>query len=100
VRLGVFVDVGQVYERDSRILSLDHIRVTPGVGLRVTTPLGPVRLDVAYNGYAAERGTLFFQDSLQNLTEMDGGALYPRRPAAPASFWDRLVFQFAIGQAY
>ena len=32
------------------------IRVTPGIGLRVATPLGPARLDVAYNPYKLQAG--------------------------------------------
>ena len=58
VRLAAFVDVGRVWQREAEVWSLDSLRVTPGVGLRVTTPLGPVRLDVAYNGYGSEPGPL------------------------------------------
>lgn len=96
VRFGAFVDLGQVYERE-RVISFENIRVTPGVGVRVATPLGPVRLDVAYNGYPPEQGPVL-QPSATGFTELS--ARYPRTPRAPASFWDRLVFQFAIGQAY
>src|SRR2546425_3621884 len=35
------------------------LRVTPGVGLRFATPLGPVRLDAAYNGYPSEPGPVY-----------------------------------------
>jgi outer membrane protein assembly factor BamA len=99
VRLGAFVDVGLLYERESKPISFDNIRVTPGVGVRVATPLGPVRLDVAYNGYARESGQLFFSDivadSLGKFREP-----YPSRGTVPRRFVDRLVFQFAIGQAF
>src|SRR2546428_10011331 len=37
-------------------LPIYGLRVTPGVGLRFATPLGPVRLDAAYNGYPSEPG--------------------------------------------
>lgn len=97
LRLGLFVDVGQVYERQTEVYSFHNVRVTPGVGLRVTTPLGPVRVDVAYNGYALEPGTLLLQnDSTHTLEELPG--TYQR--GRPASFWRRLVLQFAIGQAF
>jgi outer membrane protein insertion porin family len=95
LRLGVFVDVGQVYERQTEVYSFRNVRVTPGVGLRVTTPLGPVRMDVAYNGYDLEPGTLLFQTE-SSLTTFRRS--YQRH--RPASFWQRLVLQFAIGQAF
>jgi outer membrane protein assembly factor BamA len=97
VRLGAFVDVGQMYERQGGFVSFDNVRVTPGVGVRVTTPLGPVRLDVAYNGYAREGGPLFLQQG-DTLTQIRNS--YPSRGIVPRRFVDRLVFQFAIGQAY
>ena len=52
------------------------IRVTPGVGLRITTPLGPARLDVAYNPYRLQPGTLFQADDLENLTPVPGQGSY------------------------
>jgi outer membrane protein assembly complex protein YaeT len=95
LRLGVFVDVGQVYERQTEVYSFRNVRVTPGVGLRVTTPLGPVRVDVAYNGYDLEPGTLLFQTKTSLTTFRPS---YQRH--RPGSFWRRLVLQFAIGQAF
>ena len=96
MRLGLFVDVGQVWERGDAVISIQGVRVTPGAGVRFTTPLGPVRVDVAYNGYPAERGPLLLQtpDSIVQI-----------RPDYPPigttkSFWQRLVLQFAVGQAF
>lgn len=97
LRLGVFVDVGQVYERQTELFSFRAVRVTPGAGVRITTPLGPVRVDVAYNGYALEPGTLLLQnDSTHQLEELPGTYQRSRAP----SFWRRLLIQFAIGQAF
>jgi len=95
VRLGLFVDVGQLYQRAEESLSISNFRITPGIGLRVATPLGPVRLDVAYNGYSTERGTLFYADTTGNLTEIS--AAYPTFGTAPPKFFDRLVLQLAVG---
>jgi outer membrane protein assembly factor BamA len=54
----VFIDMGQV--SDPRDQAKDTgIRITPGVGLRVFTPLGPIRLDLAYNPHGPEEGPLF-----------------------------------------
>ena len=96
MRLGWLVDVGQVWERGEELVSIQGVRVTPGAGVRFTTPLGPVRVDVAYNGYPAERGPLLFQktDSIvQNRPD------YPPL-GARKSFWQRIVLQFAVGQAF
>src|SRR5213080_4169021 len=60
VRLGLFLDVGQVWERGDTLTTVSGLRVTPGLGLRFITPLGPVRLDAAYNGYPQEPGPLYF----------------------------------------
>ncbi|MGH7537416.1 MAG: BamA/TamA family outer membrane protein, partial [Gemmatimonadales bacterium] len=95
LRLAAFVDVGQVYERQTELYSLRSMRVTPGVGLRLTTPLGPVRVDVAYNGYDLEPGTLLFQNADQ-LTEFRPS--YQR--SRPSALLRRLLMQFAIGQAF
>ncbi|MGH7671647.1 MAG: BamA/OMP85 family outer membrane protein, partial [Gemmatimonadales bacterium] len=95
MRLGMFVDVGQVWERGEELVSVQGVRVTPGVGLRFATPLGPVRIDAAYNGYPAEQGPLLFQtDSIVRIREN-----YPPI-GATKSFWQRLVLQFAVGQAF
>ena len=45
VAVAAFVDAGQVVPHYSRWKTYD-MRVTPGAGLRVKTPIGPLRLDV------------------------------------------------------
>lgn len=96
MRLGVFVDVGQVWERGDDITSLRGLRVTPGVGLHFATPLGPVRLDLAYNGYGSESGPLFREESNGDLTPL--GEL-PASPPPPG-LRRRLVLQFAVGHVF
>ena len=97
MRLGLFVDVGQVWERGEQLPSVQGVRVTPGVGLRFATPLGPVRIDAAYNGYPAEQGPLLFQTQTDSIVRIR--ANYPPL-GATKSFWQRLVLQFAVGQAF
>ena len=48
-----FVDVGQVWADRSEV-RFDQLEVTPGLGLRYLTPIGPVRVDVAYRMRGAE----------------------------------------------
>ncbi|MGH7520388.1 MAG: BamA/OMP85 family outer membrane protein [Gemmatimonadales bacterium] len=98
MRLGIFVDAGQVWERGEETVTIRGIRVTPGVGVRFATPLGPVRIDAAYNGYPTERGPLLYQnDTTGTVTQM--------RPSYPPlraekTFWQKVVIQFAVGQAF
>ena len=103
VRLGLFVDVGQVWERGDTLTAVSGLRVTPGLGLRFITPLGPVRLDAAYNGYPQEPGPLYLLDntnkSLTAVLDPTGKQLL-LRPRLPRGFWRRVVVQFAVGQAF
>ncbi|MCZ6856656.1 MAG: BamA/TamA family outer membrane protein, partial [Gemmatimonadetes bacterium] len=57
----LFVDIGRVVDRTGPEED-PGFRVTPVAGVRVFTPLGPVRLDVAYNPHGPERGPLFRQE--------------------------------------
>jgi outer membrane protein insertion porin family len=41
----VFTDIGNVFTSNNPFVHLGDVRYTAGVGLRVTTPVGPLRLD-------------------------------------------------------
>jgi outer membrane protein assembly complex protein YaeT len=88
----LFVDAGQVFERGQDTVRLADVRITPGLGFRVGSPLGPLRLDVAYNPHPPQRGTLYLQGdrSLEVLA----------RDFAPNRAAGRLKFHFAVGQAF
>lgn len=96
MRLGLFVDVGQVWERGDELVAIQGVRVTPGAGVRFTTPLGPVRVDVAYNGYPPEPGPLLLQ-SADSIVQIRPDFA---PPGPGTSFWSRLVLQLAVGQAF
>lgn len=93
LRFAAFVDGGSVWERGQGSGGGPAFRVTPGVGVRFVTPLGPARLDVAYNGYAAPEGRLYLirpAGDLELLLER-----YRR-----TSQGSNLVFQLGVGQAF
>lgn len=95
MRVAVFTDAGQVWEYGD---PFNGLRVTPGVGVRFVTPLGPVRLDAAYKGYPEEPGKLYLQNNTtQSLSVVPGAKLHP---GLPRGFWRRIVVQFAVGQAF
>jgi outer membrane protein insertion porin family len=92
LRLAAFVDAGGVWERGSGNPAV--IRVTPGVGVRLGTPLGPARLDVAYNPYKLQAGPLFQFDTLGTLTAVPGEGSYVKARGS------KFTFHFAVGQAF
>ncbi|HEX6435210.1 MAG TPA: BamA/TamA family outer membrane protein [Gemmatimonadales bacterium] len=75
LRFAAFVDAGGVWQREGP-KSGRVIRVTPGVGIRIATPLGPARLDVAYNPNKLQPGALFQADGQGNLTPVPGEGAY------------------------
>ena len=93
LRLAAFVDAGGVWQRGGTERTT-LIRVTPGIGLRVATPLGPARLDVAYNPYKLQPGTLFQFDQAGNLTPVPGEGSY----ILPRS--RKFAIHIAVGQAF
>jgi hypothetical protein len=99
MRLAAFVDAGMLWERGRPDLAPAALRITPGVGLRVATPLGPARLDLAYNPYSALRGTLFQTDSAGNLTKVQDNFAVDRRSRDPF-FHIPLTLQFSVGQPF
>jgi len=100
VRLGLFCDAGQVWERGEELVTVRGVRVTPGIGLRFATPLGPVRIDAAYNGYQTEHGPLLYlNDSTQTVTQLTKHSPYPP-VGAQKRFWQKIVIQVAVGQAF
>jgi outer membrane protein assembly factor BamA len=91
MRLAAFVDAGGVWQRGSGGSGV-VIRVTPGVGLRLNTPLGPARLDIAYNPYKLQAGPLFQFDST--------GALKPVQDSYVRGRGSKFNYHIAVGQPF
>ncbi len=116
-----FVDVGAVWNREDEDFGWNELRWTPGVGLRVMSVIGPVRVDVGYNPYPRRAGAAYYDAPPDPET---GAPLYCVSPGntipivngqppadqgvCPASFApphrrgfiSRLNFSFSIGQAF
>ncbi|HEX9107833.1 MAG TPA: BamA/TamA family outer membrane protein, partial [Longimicrobiales bacterium] len=90
--LAWFVDAASV--GTGQLSGLGAWRATPGIGLRAGTPVGPFRLDVAYNPYPANEGPLYHATAA-GLVRLQRSY----RPPAP-SFLGRLHFTLAVGQAF
>jgi hypothetical protein len=104
--------------------------VTPGVGVRLSTPVGPIRLDVAWNSYAPPAGPAYRDVALGYATaplycvsvgnqlpvtgfgqtdaegkptppvQAEGPCPSTFRPSRPDGFFNRLTLTFSIGQAF
>ena len=97
MRLAAFLDAGMLWERGRTDLAPARLRFTPGFGLRFATPLGPARLDIAYNPYSLLPGALFRTDSTGALTKVQDGFSVDRRNRI---FGVPLTFQFSVGQPF
>jgi hypothetical protein len=75
--------------------------VTPGIGVRYITPVGPVRVDIGYRPDLTQPLAVYTEtigadgrSELVQIGERDYNA------NAGRSFLDRLVLHFSIGQAF
>jgi outer membrane protein insertion porin family len=126
-RLGgaAFVDVGQVWSADDQVRLADLVW-TPGVGLRYTSAIGPIRIDVGYNTQGVERLQVVTNKVCKEQETSGGGKEctpdsildgvdYTRTDVQNSSaltslgfvnwgdhrsFMDRLQLHFSIGQAF
>jgi outer membrane protein assembly factor BamA len=94
VRVAWFVDAGALEAGEVWDLRPSRWRITPGVGVRVRSPVGPIRLDIAFNPYEPRRGPLFLAltDTLIRLAD----DFAPER----GSLLDRFRLHLALGQAF
>jgi outer membrane protein assembly complex protein YaeT len=62
LQIAFFADAGQVWTRGATGAeqSFGSLRVTPGVGVRIASPVGPIRLDVGYNRYDRQGGAAYY----------------------------------------
>jgi outer membrane protein assembly factor BamA len=93
VGLVAFVDAGMI-STDPLWEMSEPWRMTPGAGARVETPVGPVRVDLAYNPNPRPRGPLLVAegDGLRRIADR-------YRPDSPP-FWRRFQLHIAVGQAF
>jgi outer membrane protein assembly factor BamA len=76
----VFVDAGRVQPQVATA-ELDKqfqaYRVTPGIGIRVETPIGPLRMDVGYNSYGPPSGPAYYSVTLPKGAPAGESAVLP-----------------------
>ena len=71
----LFVDAGAVGTRraDDLGIGLEHLKWTPGVGVRMLTAIGPLQVNVGYNGYDREPGPLYINPNVNTLSCISPG---------------------------
>ncbi|MHB8838442.1 MAG: BamA/OMP85 family outer membrane protein [Gemmatimonadaceae bacterium] len=127
LQLAFFADAGRVWNRGTgAVLDLKSVQWTPGVGARVRTLVGLIRVDVGYNPYQRAAGSAYFDTPIAQGGQLfcvspgntlrvtasgpsGGPATLAQQPGScPADFTPprepnvlkRLAFQFSIGQAF
>jgi outer membrane protein insertion porin family/translocation and assembly module TamA len=131
LQLAFFADAGRVWNRGAATsLNLKSVQWTPGIGARVRTLVGLIRVDIGYNPYQRAAGSAYFDTPVSaggqlycvspgNTLRVTAGA--PGAPGAvgaplpqqesgtcPADFtpprersvFKRLALQFSLGQAF
>lgn len=102
VVLAAYVDAAELWQQLDRgngqgtTFLPGGLQVTPGLGLQINTPLGPMRLDAAYNGYGTQPGPLYVIRGT-TLDEQEG-VQYSKPPAA--TFVSRIQWHFSVGLAF
>jgi len=95
MRLAFFIDGGTVWERgEAGAGSRPAFRFTPGAGLRFVTPLGPVRVDLAYNWHVLPAGRLYEIEPGGNLVQIQDQYQKIKKTGRG---W---VLQFSVGQPF
>jgi len=116
-----FLDFGQVWEEDLGV-DLRDLEVTPGIGIRYFSPIGPIRVDLAYRfdegipiqvvtsrvndfvpGRDSDRDRLVIGGEKTDLVASDELALLDPKVVWPRyDTWSlsRIQFHLSIGQAF
>lgn len=114
-----FLDAGTLWETSSASFRWQDLRATPGIGLRVITPLGPFRVDIGYRPYGLRAGPALYFAGNESETLAPIMCASPRvgdrdprdfedlincpatfQPPRAGGALSRLVFHFGLGQAF
>lgn len=107
VTLAAFVDGGWVRSATVRTLNRTRSVITPGIGARFVTPVGPIRLDLGYNPLAREllevvtdnpSRTPATPSSLLTLGQLR--SFNPATGTGLGGFFNRLTLHLSVGEAF
>ena len=67
----MFADAGRLWNRAGSLQGTTvtddgaMVKITPGVGVRIVSPFGAIRVDLGYNGYRLPAGAAYYNAPLQ-----------------------------------
>jgi outer membrane protein assembly complex protein YaeT len=95
IALAAYADAARLWQQQGDRYTAGRIVVTPGMGVQIGTPLGPMRLDAAYNAYGPQSGPLY------RIVGADLVLADPDFKLPPgATFFSRLHWAFSVGLAF
>ena len=131
VQFTLFADAGDVWQRGRTVGASEHkasalwlngLKWTPGVGIRVLTPVGPFQANVGYNPFARPAGAIYYdqvpnaqgfaplycvspgngipavRNAVGDVEQLSGSSCPATfRPAQSRTFLSRLTVTFSIG---
>lgn len=105
MQVAAFVDGGRLWRESGAPFDADRAqsRITPGVGVRLVTDLGPIRVDVGYDGAGEERLPLLVVDEEGGIAHAGSTRFSPYEYGSPGGFREfvrRLQLHVGIGQAF
>ena len=71
LQLAMFADAGRLWNRAGSLQGTTvtddgaMVKITPGVGVRIVSPFGAIRVDFGYNGYRLPAGAAYYNAPLQ-----------------------------------
>ncbi len=66
-----FIDGGQVWSQIANVNNfhlLQNVLVTPGLGFRISTPIGPIQISLGYNAHQNQPGPVYFASPVDPTT--------------------------------
>ena len=99
-----FADAGDVWQRGLKLeshrgslLYLNALKWTPGLGVRIFSPVGPVQINVGYNPFPRPAGQLYY---IEAANKAGFSPLYCVSPgnAIPATIGANLVYEQQAGR--
>jgi len=97
----VFVDAGLVQQKTNPTLPKRRAAITPGVGVRYHSPVGPIRADIGLNPGTAESLPVVTENIVngqKTLVTLQTHRIYA--PGQSGGILNRVVLHLSIGEAF